>query len=255
MNESNKMPSKYIDKNIADLVKSFIDKQVNRTNMVFYNGKVVDNDDPLRQGRCKIRVYGIHSDEIPDGDLPWAEMEQSFVGSTLGNMVIPPVDAIVKVIFDKDDIYSPRYTSKVLHTQSLLELSTNTMEDYPDSMVFFQTDAGEYFKINRSTNVSTYRHASGLVIRVEADGSCTIDNEGTETGNITINTGGDIEVNCGGSADVIAQNNVSVKSTLGEIHLAGGEQYVNNLPACLYNGAPHFTLSSVTPGKAVKVSA
>ena len=38
-------------------------------------GTVVSNNDPLRVGRVRIRIYGVHSDdvnEIPESALPWA---------------------------------------------------------------------------------------------------------------------------------------------------------------------------------------
>ena len=51
-------------------------------------GIVVDNFDPTYKGRCKIRVYGRHTEvvggeyAILDDDLPWAKPAPS--GSTSG---------------------------------------------------------------------------------------------------------------------------------------------------------------------------
>ena len=41
---------------------------------VWWIGKVVDIDDPLTLGRCKVRIFGYHGEEsnIPNNDLPWA---------------------------------------------------------------------------------------------------------------------------------------------------------------------------------------
>lgn len=42
---------------------------------VMFYGIVEDRDDPLRLGRCRIRIFGIHpddADEMPTEDLPWA---------------------------------------------------------------------------------------------------------------------------------------------------------------------------------------
>lgn len=42
----------------------------------FYTGCVEDRDDPLKVGRCKVRVVGLHTEdktELPTKDLPWAQ--------------------------------------------------------------------------------------------------------------------------------------------------------------------------------------
>ena len=41
---------------------------------IWWIGKVVDLDDPLSLGRCRVRIFGYHGEErdIPDEDLPWA---------------------------------------------------------------------------------------------------------------------------------------------------------------------------------------
>ena len=40
-------------------------------------GVVIDNQDPLRVGRIRVRIYGIHNEdknEVPDNALPWAQV-------------------------------------------------------------------------------------------------------------------------------------------------------------------------------------
>ena len=37
-----------------------------------YLGVIVDVKDPLKEGRARVRVFGIF-DDIPTEDLPWAE--------------------------------------------------------------------------------------------------------------------------------------------------------------------------------------
>ena len=44
-------------------------------NFVWWIGVVENNVDPLNLGRCKVRIFGSHTDnlqEIPTSDLPWA---------------------------------------------------------------------------------------------------------------------------------------------------------------------------------------
>ena len=41
----------------------------------WFMGVVESRDDPLNLGRCQIRIFGFHTDniqEIPTSDLPWA---------------------------------------------------------------------------------------------------------------------------------------------------------------------------------------
>ena len=41
---------------------------------IWWIGKVVDLDDPLSIGRCRVRIFGYHGEErdVPNSDLPWA---------------------------------------------------------------------------------------------------------------------------------------------------------------------------------------
>ena len=46
-------------------------------NFRYFIGTVVDNVDPLRLDRVKVRIYGLHTKNttlIPNEDLPWEEM-------------------------------------------------------------------------------------------------------------------------------------------------------------------------------------
>ena len=50
-------------------------RQVGGTLPVFYHGLVEDRNDPLKLGRVRVRVLGVHSDnvlDVPTEDLPWA---------------------------------------------------------------------------------------------------------------------------------------------------------------------------------------
>ena len=78
-----------------------------------YLGKVEDIDDPLFEGRCKIRVFSLF-DDIPTSDLPWAVPygKPAFFGqdARAGSISIPKVGAIVRGKFNNGDIYSPEYS-------------------------------------------------------------------------------------------------------------------------------------------------
>jgi hypothetical protein len=70
-----------------------------------YFGAVEDNVDPKRKGRVKVRVQSMF-DEIPVSDIPFASPYKEFDGE---NFNIPAVGKIVNVIFENNQLYSPRY--------------------------------------------------------------------------------------------------------------------------------------------------
>jgi len=172
-----------LSKNIETLLRDFINKHMEEKYNKFYVGKVVDNNDPERKYRCRIRVYGIYGDQIPDEDLPWAIGDMGFVGSNIGSVVIPPIDAIVRVRFENGDIYSPVYISKVFDNNNQ---SFEVEENYPDKILFFETDNGDYFTIDRKTFETSYHTATGVLITVDAEGSVTVNTEDTEIGTIAV---------------------------------------------------------------------
>lgn len=194
-------------KDLNQSLFELIDDEIPDTRDHHYVGKVVNNKDPNKHGRCRIRVFGVFDSTVPDGDLPWALPEQNFVGSNVGSFIVPPVGCIVRVRFDNDDIYTPVYTSKVIDKNNL---PSQRFEDYPDTMVFFETDDGEYFKVNRKKQTAEYHHASGTTIKINKLG----------------------EVSIHASKTVDAGKSVALP---GETPLG----YFCTLPNCVYSGAVH----------------
>lgn len=222
---------------LTSLLKNAVtNKFVNPNNSTFYPGKIINNKDPKKLGRCQIRVYGVYDDAIPDEDLPWAIPDFTFTGSTLGSFIVPTVDSIVNVYLDNGDLYTPKYTTKVLQKDSLSNMSSTYDKDYPNTMVFFETDNGDYFKINRKTLEAEFRHASGLIITIDKDGDLTVNTNVAENGNVNIMIKGNV--------NVYAKEDISLSTLEGNIYLqsANGDTALwqpNILHKCLYNGAPH----------------
>jgi hypothetical protein len=73
-----------------------------------YLGVIVDVNDPLKQGRAKVRVFGIF-DDLPVEDIPWAEAgtaSEYFGGGQGGGAVsIPRLGAVVYCSFEGDNYY------------------------------------------------------------------------------------------------------------------------------------------------------
>ena len=72
-------------------------------------GKVVDNKDPLKNGRCKVLVFG-KFDNVPPADIPWAACGNR---GAVGAHAIPNVDDVVSVRFDNGNLYHPEYFYQV----------------------------------------------------------------------------------------------------------------------------------------------
>jgi Type VI secretion system/phage-baseplate injector OB domain len=69
-------------------------------------GEVVDNNDPLKHGRCKVKVYG-KFDTIPTEAIPWAAPSNTLAP---GQHFVPRIGDIVAITFDNGNIYLPMYS-------------------------------------------------------------------------------------------------------------------------------------------------
>jgi hypothetical protein len=76
-----------------------------------YLGKIVDNRDPLYQGRAKINVFGVF-DDLPVEDLPWADQISGIsFGSGFGggSLSVPRIGTVVAVTFESENYYKMEY--------------------------------------------------------------------------------------------------------------------------------------------------
>jgi len=104
-----------------------------------YLGQVVDNKDPLYQGRARIKVFGIF-DDIPDQDLPWSEQISglSFGGNFGGgNISIPRIGSIVAVHFEENNYYKITY-------HYIKEISKDLKEELKDENSYEGTQSLVY---------------------------------------------------------------------------------------------------------------
>ena len=77
----------------------------------FYRGIVVANDDPLKSGRVRVRVFPMFQDVTDIETLPWAiPADPSFGGyANVGSINVPVVDSHVFVFFENSDFRFPVY--------------------------------------------------------------------------------------------------------------------------------------------------
>ena len=231
---------------LTELLKEQVERESPQVTATFYPGKVVANNDPEKLGRCQIRVFGIFSESIPDQDLPWALPDIGFTGSKVGNFVGPPVDALVNVYFDNDDLYMPKYTTKVSLTKKELKgMVSNPLGDYPHTMVFFETDEGDFLKMNRQTGEMTFNHRSGASIMITKSGHVVIDNANTENGGFDLNIKGNIRFQAGGDIELNTMGRIKLSAPMGTSNF----WQPNCIPVCPFTGQPHTMSPGLTGSK------
>ena len=239
--------------NLQDLdPKKFQDK---------WTGKVIDNKDPLKMGRVRIRIFGLY-DDVMDNLLPWALPEQKYLGASTSNLIIPENDAIIRGYFENGDPFKPIYEGMITVENpvevairsfagmrkpgdSILDEATNDL-DYPDVMVLFKTDDGDGLTVNRSDGTFKFVHRSGLKMLIDPDGSITIEQSmslkfrNPEPAHMSVKLEGAFNLTANGEVNIEAKKNVNINSVLGDVNL--GRNSLKTLvcahPACFVTGAP-----------------
>lgn len=93
-------------------------------------GEIVDINDPLKQGRARIRVFGFF-DDLEVEDIPWAEQISGLSFSSArgnGNISVPRVGAIVNVQFDGPNYYKLFYEFEKENSPELLREISDSYE-------------------------------------------------------------------------------------------------------------------------------
>jgi hypothetical protein len=157
-----------------------------------YIGIVIDNKDPQQFGRCKIRVHGIHDEFTPE-DLPWSIPEFPLNFTTKGSFMVPEIGTTVYVKFDDGDLYEPIYFGKLLDREHL-DYEADHTEDYPDSVIFYETKNGDYFKINRLKGEYIVKTGGGVFLKFSENGDIELTNTSSENGDVKLNIKGNFDI-------------------------------------------------------------
>ena len=169
-------------------------------------GEVVENDDPLKAFRCKVKIWG-KFDSLTNDLIPWAYPQSNVFANTDGggNGSVPKKGTVVRVNFLNGDLYSPQYTgipnlNKAMISEiggSYLDSHVLLYDEVEDLKLFYTPGVGFrfYFKGSQLTI------NSDKSITLEYDGSTSIvelaDNNITITANqkVEVTTNQDIEMN------------------------------------------------------------
>jgi hypothetical protein len=141
-----------------------------------YLGKVVDNKDPLYQGRAKIEVFGV-LDKIPVADLPWAEQIAglSFAGTYGGgNISIPRIGTVVGVHFEESNYYKMNF-------QYVKEISDDLLKELKEENSYEGTQSLIYdSEAQPGTLKMIYTRKNGLVFQL-GDATIQLDTQNAGT--------------------------------------------------------------------------
>lgn len=225
-----------------------------------WTGKVIDVNDPLKIGRVRVKIFGIYED-IPDETIPWALPQTSYLGASSANLIVPPIDTVVRGFFEDGDLYKPIYTS-IISTENPEEAAAESYagmrgpgdsimddavnSDYPHTMVLMKTDDGEGVTLNRRNGTMKITHRSGLKMQIDPNGSITIEQSmskkitTSEAAKMDVTIEGDFNLTTNGEVNINAQKNVYIDAVLGDVNL--GRNSLKTLvcahPACFVTGAP-----------------
>ena len=198
-----------------------INKTPGIDNAQHFLGVVMDNNDPLKKGRCKIKVFGVF-DDLDTQDIPWAFQTYDISFGDKGGggrFSTPQVGSVVNVLFNNGDYYSPEY-------RGLQEIGDGLQTELNDSYIGSHSliyDGMEQVKIFYTKKKGLILETKGSIINITNDNKINIDSKG--------------EINLSN-----AKANISMKSD-GEIDIINNSASIKINPA----GGITATGSTVTP--------
>ena len=233
--------------NTQSIAADQVEPKKNEPDNSKWTGIVINNNDPDKLGRCQVKIYGYY-DNLATTNIPWAIPDIKSMVGTKGNFVVPELNTIVRGYFDNGDDSKPVYESVAFNasyserTAGMKNWQYRT-DDYPHTMVLFQTDQNDFLVMNRKTGEISFNHHTGTVTKIDSDGNISIGTSIYTNGgaNLTVNVSGNVNINSYGDTNISAMKNVSVRSRTGQITLGNNpaKQLVNNLTNCCICGAPH----------------
>lgn len=176
-----------------------------------YMGTVVDANDPLKEGRCKVLIHGLF-DGLAVEDIPWANpgTKPTFFGKEgAASISIPKNGALVAIRFDQGDIYSPEY-------EQLQELAKDLQEELKKDgeylgSHFILWDGDEALKLWFTVGKGLTFENKGSRINIAQDSKITIEHK--ETKSIIELEGPTINIVANSIVDINATSEVRVTSS------------------------------------------
>lgn len=217
-----------------------------------YLGIVEDPNDPRKEGRCKIRVFGIY-DDLEVDDIPWAypKNKSTYFGQDGqgGSVSIPKKGSVLAVQFNNGNIYSPEFFSPHELAEDVKEELQKDGEYLGSHIVLFDGDEElkVWFTVNKGLTIqlkdSRVNIGQDKAIMIEhADSSSSVELRG---GEININSNSTINLTSGSEIEA-ASNDVWINGnfvTVGHGPIKQPAVLGDNLFLCLTQ------LAAVVDGK------
>lgn len=190
-------------------------------------GKVVDINDPNKDGRVRVKVFG-KFDNLKDDQIPWARpANRSSSGSATGSgsHSVPKKDSIVGVYFDNGNIHEPEY---FMFQHLSDELKDEIKDSYDNShSLIYDTETKGGVKIFFTEKKGLMFDYQEVQINIKNDKSIFITNpngdivELKNDGNLKIKVKKDVKVECN-NAKVSAKSSIHLDcSKAASIKLGG----------------------------------
>ena len=188
----------------------------------FYKGIVVDNNDPLRRGRVKVKINGIHDNTVTKESLVWSDVIQpTFLGISggTGSFSVLQLNTSVWVQYDNDNFSNPIVVGVLVggsegrNGSFDVDLAYKGAKDHPDwatESIPYHDDATPKANLSKTGTVNTVQDNKYLttdVIKTPCGHTIEFDNttnregirirHGNGLSCITLNSDGSIDIKAG----------------------------------------------------------
>jgi hypothetical protein len=247
---------------VKDIIKDTVDYSK------ICRGVVEDNNDPLKLGRVKVRIWGLHTDKkikddyegIPTEELPWAEPAYSIIEGSVsgyGLWCVPLQGSHVYVFFENGNPMEPRYFASApgiptetpdsskgfsdpdgVYPERLNEsdMDENARDKIPHNIVL-HTHGGHIIEIDSTPGDRRIRiyHPSGTEDEIDENGNfqeIVVSNKTiTISGNWTLNVNNVCDINC---SNIQIGNSTLLKL----LNSLAGDMYNSHTHICPECGSP-----------------
>jgi hypothetical protein len=198
-------------------------------------GRIIENEDPLRQFRCRVRIFGL-LDDIEDEMLPWffPSGNNTFASTEnggFGDATYPKKDTLVKVSFPFGDIYSGEYFA-IQHINP--SLSAELEDDYENSQII-RYDEDEELKVLFTQQQGFLIHLRENIINIDKDDNITIKNNKDDY--VEILNDGNINIYAAG--EINNSSKLGIKNPTKNTAIPSGQGHYCAIPICPYTGLNH----------------
>ena len=139
----------------------------------YYEGIVVDTKAPASQpaGALKVRIPEIHGtvSEVPDTALPWAVPNFMFAGAQCGLIGVPPVNAIVHILFKHGSKDFPMWIGGGYRTAEVPSDYTSAKQGLEPKGFIWITPAGYGIVINEQSKTVEIKTPTPSQSKVKID--------------------------------------------------------------------------------------